>query len=79
MAYEREFGPLGPERGDWQVANLAYTFAVVQAGKKGRKLKIQDFVLKWATGRKRQSPEEMLNVFRALQAAQAARAAKPPE
>ena len=76
MAYEREHGPLGPDRGDWQAANIAYTTGVMAAGKKGRKLKLTDFVLKWGPRKKRQSPEEMLNVFRALAAAQAARAAK---
>lgn len=81
-AYESEYGPLGPERGDWQAANIAYTVAVMAAGKKGKRLKVTDFVLKWAPKR-RKSAEEMLNVFRALQAKQqaaaAARDAKQPK
>jgi hypothetical protein len=78
MAYEREHGPLGPERGDWQAANLAYTFAMVMAGKKARKLKLTDFLLKWG-GRKRQSSEEQLNIFRALAAKHAAQEAAKSE
>lgn len=75
-AYEREYGPLGSERGDWQAANLAYTFAVVMAGKKGRRLKLADFLLRWSPARKRrQSGEEMLDVFGRLAARQDAVAA----
>lgn len=76
MAYEQEYGPLGPERGDWQAANVAYTVAVMLAGKKGRKLKMNNFLLKWTGARRRQSPEDMLSVFRAVQAKQAEVAAK---
>lgn len=78
MAYEREHGPIGPERGDWQAANVAYTTAVMLAGKKGRKLKMRDFLLRWG-GRKRHTPEEMLNAFRALAARQDAVAAAQAE
>lgn len=74
QAFEREYGPLGPERGDWQAASVAYTSAMLAAGKKGRRLSITDFLLKWSTTRRRpQSAEEILNLFRGL----AARAAKP--
>lgn len=65
QAYEREFGPLGPERGDWQAAMLAHTFAAVMTGKQGRRLKLSDFLLRWRAPR-RQTPEEQLNIFRAL-------------
>lgn len=63
--FEREYGPLGPERGDWHAAELAHTFAVISAGKKGRRLKLTDFLLKWG-GRRRQTSEEQLAIFRAL-------------
>jgi len=39
------------------------------AGKKGRRLKLGDFLLTW-TGRKRQSGEEMLAVLKTLAARQ---------
>lgn len=67
QAFEREYGPLGPERGDWQAANVAYVFAALNAGKHGRKFKLKDFLLKWG-GPRRQSPAEQLNIFRALAA-----------
>lgn len=67
MAYERECGPLGPERGDWQAAQVAHAVVAVAAGKKGRRFKLTDFLLKWDGGRKRrQSSEEQLDIFRAL-------------
>lgn len=77
-AFEQEYGPLGPERGDWQAATVAYVAAISAAGKKGRRLKITDFLLRWGGGaRKRKTPAEMLNVFRAVQTAQAATQEKP--
>jgi hypothetical protein len=66
QAYEREYGPLGPERGDWQAASVAHVFASLMADKKSR-LKLADFVLRWG-GRRRQSGEEQMSIFRALQA-----------
>ena len=65
-AYEREYGPLGPERGDWQAALVAYTTASMLSTGNARP-KITDFVLRWARS-KRQSAEEQLNIFRALAA-----------
>lgn len=61
-AFEREFGPLGLERGDWQAALVAET-AAKSAGVKG--VSIKDFVLKWG-GRRRQTGEEQLAIFRAM-------------
>jgi uncharacterized protein DUF4035 len=68
QAYEREYGPLGPERGDWQAATVAHTFAALMAGKQGSRLKLTDFLLRWAGPRaaRRQTPDEQLNIFRAL-------------
>lgn len=65
QAYEREYGPLGPERGDWRAAMLAQTFAATMAGNKGRRPKLTDFLLRWSAPR-RQNPEEQLKIFRAL-------------
>lgn len=71
QAYEREYGPLGPERGDWQAALVAHTFAMLMSSKKGRKLKLQDFLLRWSGGRSsRQSSEQILALFRGLAARQ---------
>lgn len=67
QAFEREYGPLGPERGDWQAASLAHVFATLLGGKAARRLKLKDFVLKWGGGG-RQSPDEQLNLLRALAA-----------
>ena len=71
QAYEREYGPLGAERGDLLTASLAHTMASLQAGPKARRLRLSDFVLQWRTPRRRtQTPSEMLDVFRALAARQ---------
>lgn len=59
-AYEREFGPLGLERGDWHAATVSHVVAAA-AGGKGR---ITDFLPRW--GRRRQTAEEQLAIFRAL-------------
>jgi hypothetical protein len=63
--YEREFGPLGPERGDWQAALVAHTVATMLSSGKGSRPRITDFLLRWAP-RRRQTAEEQLNIFRAL-------------
>lgn len=60
-AFEREHGPLGPGRGDWQAALVAHTIAVAHGGKGD----VSDYVLKWS-GPRRQSPEDQLTIFRAL-------------
>lgn len=67
MAYESVTGPLGPVRGDWQAASIAHVTAVVAAGKKGKRLKLPDFLLRWKAPRKRaQSPEAQLEIFKTL-------------
>ena len=68
-AYEKEFGPLGPERGDFQTALVAYMVASANAGKKARRLKLTDFLLPWSRKRA-QTAEEHLSIFRALAARQ---------
>jgi hypothetical protein len=67
-AYEREYGPLGPERGDYQAAMVAYTTASMLSNGSTR-LNFTDFVLRW-TKRKRQTAQEQLSIFRALMARQ---------
>jgi len=48
MVYEQIIGPLGPQRGDFHAAEIALTVANSNRGKKGRKLKLTDFLLKWS-------------------------------
>lgn len=67
-AYEQSFGPLGPERGDWNAATVAHVVAAANAGKRAKRLKITDFLLTW--GRKRQTGDEMLATLKTLQARQ---------
>ena len=48
---------------------VAFTFAVAQAGKRGRRLKLTDFLLTW--GRKRpQTSDQMLAALQTLAARQ---------
>jgi hypothetical protein len=63
-AYEQEYGPFGPERGDWNAAVVAHTVASALSGK-GRRWKITDFLTSWAPKR-RQSPQEQLAAMQAL-------------
>ena len=58
--FEREYGPLGSLRGDYQAALVATVVASMSGGKSRPKLK--DFLLSWGR-RKAQSPEEQLAVF----------------
>ena len=60
-AFEREYGPIGLERGDWQAAGLAQTVAAAAGGKGA----IADFLLRWGR-RPRQTGQEQLAIFRAL-------------
>ncbi|WP_289009514.1 DUF4035 domain-containing protein [uncultured Thermomonospora sp.] len=64
MAYERITGPLGGERGDIQAALISTVIANSLAGKKGRRAKLRDFLLKW--DRKPQSWRDQLAVVRQL-------------
>lgn len=60
-AFEREYGPLGPVRGDWQAALVAHTVA----GAHGVKGDMKDFMLNWSRPRP-QSVEDQLTVLRAF-------------
>jgi hypothetical protein len=62
--FEREFGPLGQVRGDWQAALVAHTVASTMSSGKDRP-KFMDFLLSWAP-RRRQTGEEQLQIFKAL-------------
>jgi hypothetical protein len=57
-------GPLGRRRHDIQAATIAATVANASRGKKGKKLKVTDFLLPYGTERK--SPEEMLAAIRGI-------------
>lgn len=63
MVYEREYGPLGPERSDYLAALVSATTAAAMQGKKGRRIKIRDFLPEWARP-KRQTAKEQLDVLR---------------
>jgi hypothetical protein len=65
VAYEKESGPLGSERGDYQAALVAHTVATMLGSGKGQRPSLSDFLLRWGP-RRRQSAKEMLDVFRAL-------------
>lgn len=81
QAYERVTGPLGPQRGDHQVAMLAAVLANTARDPKKRSQPFtgRDFLL-WADAdREEQSMEEQMAMFRAMAAAsaRAERKAKP--
>lgn len=48
---------------------MAHSIVAMHAGKRAKRLKLTDFLLTWGRG-KRQTPEEQLNIFRALAARQ---------
>jgi hypothetical protein len=58
-AFEREYGPIGLERGDWQAAQV--TQAIAGDGK----AKLTDIVLQWSRKRA-QTGEEQLAIFKAM-------------
>lgn len=60
--FEREYGPLGPERGDWQAAVVAHTLATVHGAKNA---KLADFLPRWGP-KPRQTGEEQLALFKGL-------------
>ncbi len=61
-AFEQVYGPLGPERGDWQAAVVAHTIAAANGAKNA---KLSDFLPQWGGG-KRQTGEEQLALFKGL-------------
>lgn len=40
-------GPLGPNRGDYHAAEIALVIANANRGKRSKKFKFTDFLLKW--------------------------------
>lgn len=66
QAYERAHGPLGPVRGDWQAASIAAMVANANRGKRGKRIKIGDLLLKWKGEGETSSPEEMERTGRML-------------
>lgn len=68
MAYERLTGPLGRRRQDIQAATIAATIANANRSSKGKKFKIDDFLIPYGEVR-RKTPQQMLAVVRELNAA----------
>ena len=62
MAYERLTGPLGGERADHHAALVAQTVANVNRGKRARRHKLSDFLIKWH--QQKQTAQDMLAIFR---------------
>lgn len=48
--WEHQFGPLGPERGDFHAGQISYHLYRAQHGKKFRK-KFDDLLIKWGVRR----------------------------
>lgn len=48
--YDRCISPGEPERGDYQAALVAHIIAEAHKGKKGRKSKVEDFLLQFDAG-----------------------------
>lgn len=68
QAYEREFGPLGPERGDVHSALISHTMAsALNTGK--TRFRLADFLPRWSR-RRRQTSAQQLAVLRAFAARQ---------
>lgn len=68
VAYENLYGQLGPERYDTLFARLGMD-VVAPHMKKGKKPKFEDHRIKWGgKERRRQTPEEMLQVAKGIQA-----------
>jgi hypothetical protein len=64
-AYEQRYGPLGQERDDHLAALVAATIANAMRGKKGRRMKLKDFMPSWG-GKEKQSGKDQLAVLRGL-------------
>ena len=66
QAYEMAHGPLGPVRGDWHAALIASTLVAVNRGKKGKRPKVEDFLLDWKSREALADPLEMEKVGKML-------------
>ncbi|MFD0773369.1 hypothetical protein ACFQZ2_05450 [Streptomonospora algeriensis] len=68
VAYENLYGQLGPERLDTLFARLGMDVTAPHM-RKGKKPKFEDHLIQWGGKKKRQqSPEEMLQTARQMQA-----------
>lgn len=65
IAFERITGPLGRRRQDIQAATIAATVANANRGKKGKKFKMEDFLIPYGE-EARKSPEQMLQIIKGL-------------
>jgi len=67
QVYERDYGPLGPERLDHLAALVATVIAQANRGKRGRPWKVSDFLPQWGRRqRRKQTPQEQLEVIRSM-------------
>ena len=60
--------PIGAERGDWQAALIAMTFANAFRGKHQALFKVRDFLLHWDRGQRKSQEEieaQLMSFFRA--------------
>jgi hypothetical protein len=64
LAFERINGPLGGKRFDYLAAQQALLTAAAASGKKGKKLRFQDFLFKWS--KQRPDARELLKKFRGI-------------
>ena len=64
LAYDK-MDPIGDERQEYMLAQIPYIFALVNAGKKGRKIKLSDFLPKHGPKR-RASNKDLAGKFRAF-------------
>jgi hypothetical protein len=64
-AYERLYGPLGQERDDHLAALVATTIANAMRGKKGRRMRLKDFMPAWG-GKEKQTGKDQLAVLRGM-------------
>jgi hypothetical protein len=68
IAFEKMTGPLGRRRSDIQAATIAATIANANRGKKGKKLKIRDFLIPYGEKDRPKTGREMLDLVRGINA-----------
>lgn len=69
MAFQEIEGPIGQTRDDILAAMIAERITTMQGGKKAKKVKITDFIMKWGGGKKKteqQTPEQQKSILKAL-------------
>lgn len=66
-AWERQHGPIGPERDDLHAAMICWTLACIHAGK-GQRPKLEDFMPRFSAARTEADPDRLLARARAITA-----------